>query len=72
MCLSIIVSQLEQRIQIQGIRKDPWFRINYVPIRAREEEEVNLDDVRAVFDGIEVCGSSSLYRALCWSTPFKC
>ncbi|KAG7543422.1 Protein kinase-like domain superfamily [Arabidopsis thaliana x Arabidopsis arenosa] len=41
------------RIQIQGIRKDPWFRINYVPIRAREEEEVNLDDVRAVFDGIE-------------------
>ncbi|CAH8277096.1 unnamed protein product [Arabidopsis lyrata] len=41
------------RIQIQGIRKDPWFRINYVPIRAREEEEVNLDDVHAVFDGIE-------------------
>ncbi|CAL9224835.1 unnamed protein product [Arabidopsis halleri] len=41
------------RIQIQGIRKDPWFRINYVPIRAREEEEVNLDDVRVVFDGIE-------------------
>lgn len=41
------------RIQIQGIKKDPWFRLNYVPIRAREEEEVNLDDIRAVFDGIE-------------------
>jgi hypothetical protein len=35
------------------IKKDPWFRLNYVPIRAREEEEVNLDDIRAVFDGIE-------------------
>jgi len=42
-----------------------------VPIRAREEEEVNLDDIRAVFDGIEVCASPSLY-ALCWSIPFKC
>ncbi|ESQ47001.1 hypothetical protein EUTSA_v10027753mg [Eutrema salsugineum] len=41
------------RIQIQGIRKDPWFRLHYVPTRAKEEEEVNLDDVRAVFDGIE-------------------
>lgn len=42
-----------QRIQIQGIRKHSWFRINYMPTRAKEEEEVNLDDVRAVFDGIE-------------------
>ncbi|EOA16628.1 hypothetical protein CARUB_v10004801mg [Capsella rubella] len=41
------------RIQIQGIRKDHWFKLNYVPNRVREEEEVNLDDVRAVFDGIE-------------------
>ncbi|KAH0929315.1 hypothetical protein HID58_015042 [Brassica napus] len=41
------------RIQIQGIRKHSWFRINYMPTRAKEEEEVNLDDVRAVFDGIE-------------------
>lgn len=48
------VSQLVQRIQIQGIRKHSWFRINYMPTRAKEEEEVNLDDVRAVFDGIEV------------------
>ncbi|CAF1858944.1 unnamed protein product [Brassica oleracea var. botrytis] len=41
------------RIQIQGIRKDRWFKLNYMPTRAKEEEEVNLDDVRAVFDGIE-------------------
>ncbi|CAH8300451.1 unnamed protein product [Eruca vesicaria subsp. sativa] len=41
------------RIQIQGIRNDRWFRINYMPTRAKEEGEVNLDDVRAVFDGIE-------------------
>lgn len=43
-----------QRIQIEGIKKDPWFRKNYVPSRYSEEEEVNLDDVRAVFDDIEV------------------
>lgn len=41
------------RIRIEEIRKDPWFRKNYVPIRPREEEEVNLDDVCAVFDDIE-------------------
>lgn len=54
------VSQLVQRIQIQGIRKDRWFKLNYMPTRAKEEEEVNLDDVRAVFDGIEV-GLSMLF-----------
>lgn len=44
-----------QRIQIEGIRQDPWFRKNYLPVKHREEEEeVNLDDVRAVFDDIEV------------------
>lgn len=31
-----------------------------MPTRAKEEEEVNLDDVRAVFDGIEV-GLSMLF-----------
>lgn len=41
------------RIQIEGIKKDPWFRKNYVPQMHRENEEVNLDDVRAVFDDIE-------------------
>lgn len=55
----MIVSQLVQRIQIKGIRKDAWFKSNYVPTRTREEDEVNLDDIRAVFDGIEVRPSSS-------------
>ncbi|XWS27013.1 hypothetical protein CRYUN_Cryun26dG0079600 [Craigia yunnanensis] len=42
----------KNRIQIEGIRKDPWFLKHYVSVRPREEE-VNLDDVRAVFDDIE-------------------
>ncbi|PON89026.1 Calcium/calmodulin-dependent/calcium-dependent protein kinase [Trema orientale] len=41
------------RIRIEGIRKDPWFRRNYAPVEHREDEEVNLDDVCAVFDDIE-------------------
>ncbi|KAK6945113.1 Protein kinase domain, partial [Dillenia turbinata] len=41
------------RMTIEGIKRDPWFRINYVPVRHKEDEEVNLDDVRAVFDDIE-------------------
>ncbi|KAE8654517.1 CBL-interacting serine/threonine-protein kinase 24 [Hibiscus syriacus] len=40
------------RIQIEGIQKDSWFRKHYVPVKPREEE-VNLDDVLAVFDDIE-------------------
>ncbi|GLT55361.1 hypothetical protein SLA2020_284920 [Shorea laevis] len=41
------------RIRIEGIKKDPWFCKNYVPVGHKEDEEVNLDDVRAVFDDIE-------------------
>lgn len=41
------------RIQIEGIRNDPWFQRNYVAVRHGEDEEVNLDDVSAVFDDIE-------------------
>ncbi|KAF7806391.1 CBL-interacting serine/threonine-protein kinase 24 isoform X1 [Senna tora] len=41
------------RIRIEEIRKDPWFRRNYVPAELRENEEVNLDDVQAVFDDME-------------------
>ncbi|KAI9191605.1 hypothetical protein LWI28_010771 [Acer negundo] len=41
------------RIKIEGIRKDPWFRKNYMPVQHREEEAVNLDDVHAVFNDIE-------------------
>ncbi|GFQ05735.1 cbl-interacting protein kinase 24 [Phtheirospermum japonicum] len=43
----------ESRVKIGGIRKDPWFQKNYVPVRPREDELVTLDDVRAVFDDIE-------------------
>ncbi|KAF8036525.1 hypothetical protein BT93_C2296 [Corymbia citriodora subsp. variegata] len=41
------------RININNIRKHPWFRKNYVPIKHREHEDVDLDDVHAVFDDIE-------------------
>ncbi|ERN03738.1 hypothetical protein AMTRI_Chr05g65760 [Amborella trichopoda] len=44
----------ESRITIQAIRNDPWFRKNYVPVRhGGEYEDVNLDDVHAVFNDIE-------------------
>ncbi|CAL0325694.1 unnamed protein product [Lupinus luteus] len=41
------------RIKIKEIREDPWFQRYYVPVNPREDEEVNLDDVQAVFDDIE-------------------
>nr|DAD44928.1 TPA_asm: hypothetical protein HUJ06_003158 [Nelumbo nucifera] len=43
----------KSRIRIEGIKNDPWFRKNYVTVRHGEDEVVNLDDVRAVFDDIE-------------------
>lgn len=49
-----------QRIKIEEIRKDPWFKRNYIPSKPKDET-VNLDDVRAVFEDIEVrheCSSS--------------
>lgn len=57
---------LLQRIRIEGIKKDPWFRKSYVPVGNQEDEEVNLDDVRAVFDDIEVgyCFSFAMYDCL--------
>lgn len=39
-----------QRITIEQIRNDEWFQKNYVPVRLFEYEDVNLDDVNAVFD----------------------
>ncbi|KAJ6363219.1 hypothetical protein OIU78_003407 [Salix suchowensis] len=36
-----------------GIKKHPWFSQSYESYGHSEEEEVNLDDVRAVFDEIE-------------------
>ncbi|XP_027332806.1 CBL-interacting serine/threonine-protein kinase 24 isoform X2 [Abrus precatorius] len=42
-----------RRVKIEQIRKDPWFQRNYLPVKLREDEQVNLDDVKAVFDDIE-------------------
>ncbi|GAU37046.1 hypothetical protein TSUD_207520, partial [Trifolium subterraneum] len=41
------------RVKIEEIRKDLWFRKNYSPVKLREDEQVNLDDVQAVFDDIK-------------------
>ncbi|RAL37266.1 hypothetical protein DM860_004188 [Cuscuta australis] len=42
----------ENRIKIEGIRKDPWFQKNYMPIQGRKEGE-NLGDVYAGFYNIK-------------------
>jgi len=44
-----------QRITIQQIRNDEWFQKGYVPVSLLEYEDVNLDDVNAAFDNVEVC-----------------
>lgn len=41
------------RISIEGIKNDAWFRRSYIVVRHGDEEEVNLDDVNAVFNDIE-------------------
>ncbi|KAJ4701510.1 Non-specific serine/threonine protein kinase [Melia azedarach] len=43
----------ETRITIEQIRNDEWFQRSYVPVRLIEYEDVNLDDVNAVFDDPE-------------------
>lgn len=43
-----------QRITIEEIRNDEWFRQGYVPVKLIEYEDVNLDDVNAAFDDSEV------------------
>lgn len=43
-----------QRITVEQIRNDEWFKKGYVPIKLVEYEDVNLDDVNAVFDDPEV------------------
>lgn len=40
----------ETRITVEQIRNDEWFKKGYVPIKPVEYEDVNLDDVNAVFD----------------------
>jgi hypothetical protein len=43
-----------QRITIEEIRNDEWFKKGYVPVKLLEYEDVNLDDLDAVFDDCEV------------------
>ncbi|XP_068656303.1 CBL-interacting serine/threonine-protein kinase 8-like isoform X2 [Aristolochia californica] len=52
----------ETRIRIVDIRNDEWFKRNYVPAKHVEDEDVNLDDINAVFDDPEV-GSSGKHTA---------
>ncbi|KAI5416233.1 variant 2, CBL-interacting serine/threonine-protein kinase 24 [Lathyrus oleraceus] len=54
------------RMKIKEIKQDPWFRKNYYPVKLREDEKVNLDDVQAVFDDIEASGTFSC-TAISWS-----
>ncbi|CAN6678864.1 unnamed protein product [Malus baccata var. baccata] len=46
----ILETNPEKRIAIEQIRNDEWFQKNYIPARLLEYEDVNLDDVNAVFD----------------------
>ncbi|CAK8537786.1 unnamed protein product [Lathyrus sativus] len=43
----------EHRITIEQIRNDEWFQKSYVPVHLLEYEDVNLDDINAVFDSVE-------------------
>lgn len=43
-----------QRIRIEEIRNDEWFKKNYDPVKVMEYEDVNLDDINAAFDDTEV------------------
>jgi hypothetical protein len=52
--LTCYVFELEQRIRIEDIRNDEWFKKNYEPIREVEDEELNLDDVNAAFNDPQV------------------
>ncbi|KAK3231115.1 hypothetical protein Dsin_002996 [Dipteronia sinensis] len=43
----------ETRITIEQIRDDEWFKKGHSPVRFPEYEDVNLDDMNAVFDDPE-------------------
>ncbi|KAH7567612.1 hypothetical protein JRO89_XS07G0104200 [Xanthoceras sorbifolium] len=49
----IILLELDSRITIEQIRDDEWFKKGHIPVRFPEYEDVNLDDVNAVFDDPE-------------------
>lgn len=43
----------QKRVTISGIRRDQWFKRNYTPVRLIEDEDVDLDDIQAVFEDSE-------------------
>lgn len=45
---------LIQRITITEILEDGWFKKNYKPPVFDEKEDINLDDIKAVFKDSEV------------------
>lgn len=47
-----------QRIRIEDIRNDEWFKKNYDPVGLSETEEIDLDDINAAFDDPEVSGTT--------------
>lgn len=50
---SFLFSSL-QRITIEEIKNDEWFKKGYTPVRLIEYEDVSLDDIYAAFDDTEV------------------
>ncbi|KAF7830047.1 CBL-interacting serine/threonine-protein kinase 8 [Senna tora] len=50
---SFCVHAHTQRITIEQMRSDEWFKKEYVPVSLVEHEDVNLDDVNAAFDDAE-------------------
>lgn len=51
-----------QRIGIEGIQNDAWFKVNYIAARHFAEHEVDLNDIDAVFNEIEVCKSCLFHQ----------
>ncbi|KAJ8442611.1 hypothetical protein Cgig2_026553 [Carnegiea gigantea] len=43
----------QSRIRMEEIRKDEWFNKGYTPVSLIEYEDLNLDDINAVFDDTE-------------------
>ncbi|GKC06998.1 CBL-interacting serine/threonine-protein kinase 24-like protein [Tanacetum coccineum] len=50
---SLIDRILDPNPETASIKEHPWFQVNYRSISHAEDGDVSLDDVQAVFDGIE-------------------
>ncbi|XP_057533874.1 CBL-interacting serine/threonine-protein kinase 8-like [Amaranthus tricolor] len=49
----------QTRIRTEDIKNDEWFKKGYDPVKFIEYEEVNLDDINAVFDATEDLGNDN-------------